>query len=573
MAGSDRYGKAGGLPFRSRLMMRRMPARGLPAPVCRVAVRRGIEVPAADGVPLLTDHYVPLAKGPCPVLLIRGPYGRGFPWDYVYGAQFAAQGFHVLLQSCRGTSGSGGTLDPWRNERADGLATVAWLRRQDWFNGALGTVGTSYLGYTAWALAADAPPELRVIVADGSVDPAAFFYPGGAFALEGALVGAVGYLFSDRGLLRATRAFLRLYRRQGKVAQALPLIDAYPPALGGRMALFEQWLTHPDPAGPYWGSLDLGAATATVAAPVSLVSGWDDAQLDATLEQYRRLREAGSHVRLIVGPWNHTSIFDRGWPTVFARALGDLRAGLSAEPSTLAGPPVRVHVGGGGGQWRDLQQWPPPLARAQSWYLGADGSLRDQPPAQAGTSSLRYDPSDPTPSIGGPLLSRRSGSVDNAKLEARADVLTFTTAPLPEALEILGPVSARLRIQASNPHHDVFARLCDVDAGGRSRNICDGLIRCQPDDHTAGEITITVPMSSAAHRFSAGHRIRLQVSGGAHPRYARNTGTGDPQATATRLVPTDIQVLHAPEAPCTLTLPAAGAGECAEGASRDRSSS
>ena len=154
-------------------------------------------------------------------------------------------------------------------------------------------------------------------------------------------------------------------------------------------------------------------------------------------------------------------------------------------------------------------------------------------------------------------MSGNSGSVDNGDLEARADVLTFTSAPLTDALEILGPVSARLRIRASNAYHDVFARLCDVDQRGRSRNICDGLIRHQPGSHAGGDTPITVPMSSTAYRFSAGHRIRLQVSGGAHPRYARNTGTGEPVATATRLVPTDIQILHDADVPCALSLPVA----------------
>jgi putative CocE/NonD family hydrolase len=568
MAGPDRPGTAGRLPFHVRAM-RRLSARGLPGPVCGVAVEHRIEVPAADGVALLTDHYVPLTEGPCPALLVRSPFGRGFPWDYVYGAQFAAQGFHVLVQSCRGTGGSGGTFDPWRNEHADGQAAVAWLRQQDWFSGALGVIGTSYLGYTAWALAAGAPPELRAVVADGSVDPHAFFYPGGAFALEGALVGAVGYLFSERGLASATRAMLRLRRRQRKVARSLPLIDAYPAALGGRAGMFERWLTNPDPAGPYWNGLDLGAATAKTAVPVSLVSGWDDAQLDQTLEQYLRLRGEGGDVRLIIGPWTHTSIFDKGWPAVFPRALSDLRAGLSAGPGRPAGLPVRVQVGGSG-QWRDLPGWPPPQARDQPWYLDADGALREKPPAHAGSSSFRYDPSDPTPSTGGPVMSGSAGSVDNGGLEARADVLTFTSPPLPEALEILGPVSARLRVRASNPCHDVFARLCDVDPHGRSRNICDGLIRLQPGDEPAGETTITVPMSSTAYQLSAGHRIRLQVSGGAHPRYARNTGTADPQATATRLLPADIRILHDAEAPCLLTLPAAGMRSPADAPARQQ---
>jgi hypothetical protein len=514
-----------------------------------------------------TDHYIPLTDGPCPTLLVRSPYGRGFPWDSVYGAQFAAQGFHVLIQSCRGTGGSGGTFDPWRQERADGAATVAWLRQQDWFTGALGTIGTSYLGYTAWALAAGSPPELRVIVADGSVAPHGFFYPGGAFVLQNALVGAYGMLFTDRGPTTAARALLRLRRHQRRVATVLPLTDAYPAALGGRSGLFEQWLADPDPAGPYWSGLDLGTATAGVTASVSLLSSWNDAQLDQTLEQYRRLREAGRDARLIVGPWDHTSIFDKGWPVVFPRALGDLRARVSGKPgnepasetASLADAAVRVWVGGSG-QWRDLPEWPPSRVRTQLWYLGADGALGDQLPTPAGSSSLHYDPSDPTPAVGGPVLSGPTGSVDNGRLEARLDVLTFTSAPLPEALEILGPVSVRLRIRASIPYHDMFARLCDVDPDAGSRNICDGVIRNQPDTDTDGtaagaDAAITVPMSATAYRFDAGHRIRLQVSGGAHPRYARNTGTAEPLAAATRLVPADIQIRHEADAPCALSLP------------------
>lgn len=553
MTGTGSPGKAGRLPVHVRAL-RRLSARGLPGPLCRVAVQHRIAVPAGDAVPLLTDHYIPLADGPFPTLLIRTPYGRGFPWDYVYGAQLAAQGFHVLIQSCRGTGGSGGVFDMYRHERADGQATVAWLRQQDWFSGALGTIGTSYLGYTAWALSAGSPPELRAVVADGSVDPHAFMYPGGAFALQNVLVGAVGTLFAHRGPAIAARAMLRLRRHQRRVAAALPLIDAYPAALGGRSELFERLLTNPDPASPYWNGVDLTAATAELAIPVSLVTGWDDIQLDQTLGQYRRLCEAGADVRLIVGPWNHTSIFDKGYPVVFPRALEEFRTRLSGQPGCPAGEPVRVHVGGSG-QWRDLPDWPPSQARSHLWYLGPDGSLGDQLPAQAGSSSFRYDPADPTPSVGGPVLSGTAGSVDNARLEARPDVLTFTSAPLTDALEILGPVSARLRIRASNPYHDVFARLCDVDPQGRSLNICDGLIRHQPGDRPAGETTITVPMSSTAYQFSAGHRIRLQISGGAHPRYARNTGTADPQATATRLVPADIQILHHADAPCALWLP------------------
>ena len=233
--------------------------------------------------------------------------------------------------------------------------------------------------------------------------------------------------------------------------------------------------------------------------------------------------------------------------------------------------PVRVYVNGAG-EWRDLADWPPPEMARQPWYLAAGGSLVPEPPAQPGISSFRYDPADPTPSVGGQLLTGKAGAADNRALEARPDVLVFTSAPLTAALDVVGPVSARVRVRASGGHFDVFARLCDVDPRGRSRNVCDGIIRHRPGapggggagghsgareepGSTAEPEAVTVPMSAAAYRFAAGHRLRLQVSGGAHPRFARNTGSGEPPATATRLVAVDLQILHDVTHPSVLSLP------------------
>ena len=111
---------------------------------------------------------------------------------------------------------------------------------------------------------------------------------------------------------------------------------------------------------------------------------------------------------------------------------------------------------------------------------------------------------------------------------------------------MIGPVSLRLRVRGSSPHFDVFARLCDVDAKGTSWNICAGLRRLDgtPPADPDGWTEIEVPMSATAHRFAPGHRLRLQVSGGAHPRWARNTGTPEQIATATTLQPVDIQISH-----------------------------
>jgi len=166
-----------GLPRRVRVARRL--GRELPPARCGVGWIPRLEVPGAEGVTLLTDHYVPLVGQGRGTILVRTPYGRGFPWAHLYGVAFAEQGFHVLLQSCRGTRGSTGQFEPFRNEAADGQATVAWLRGQDWFTGRLGTIGASYLGYTQLALAADPPPELKAAVVQVGVhDPAAIVYPG-----------------------------------------------------------------------------------------------------------------------------------------------------------------------------------------------------------------------------------------------------------------------------------------------------------------------------------------------------------------------------------------------------------
>jgi putative CocE/NonD family hydrolase len=155
------------------------------------------------------------------------------------------------------------------------------------------------------------------------------------------------------------------------------------------------------------------------------------------------------------------------------------------------------------------------------------------------------------------VLLSRAPVVDNRPLEARADVLTYTTDPLEEALEAIGPVSVELFIRASAPYFDVFARVCDVDPAGASWNVCDALDRVAPgrfEQLADGSWRVTFQLWPIAHRFAAGHRIRLQVASGAHPRYARNPGTGEDPNVATRLVAVELEVLRDAEHPSAVTL-------------------
>jgi putative CocE/NonD family hydrolase len=157
------------------------------------------------------------------------------------------------------------------------------------------------------------------------------------------------------------------------------------------------------------------------------------------------------------------------------------------------------------------------------------------------------------------VLLAREPVLDNRALEARPDVLTYTTAQLPETVEAIGPVRVELYVRADAPHFDLFARVCDVDGAGASWNVCDGLSRVAPGRfEPAADATVRVAFElwPMGHRFAAGHRIRLQVSSGAHPRYARNPGTGEDLADATELRQVDIAVLHDTLHPSVLVLPA-----------------
>ncbi|MEV5955939.1 CocE/NonD family hydrolase [Streptomyces sp. NPDC051987] len=509
--------------------------RGLPARRHEAGWEPGLSVPAADGSPLLTDHYFPRAHGDFPTLLVRSPYGRGLPWSPQYGLLFAEQGFHVVLQSCRGTGGSGGAFDLWRNEAADGQATVSWLREQPWFDGTLGTVGPSYLGYVQWALALDPPPELKAMVVQvGLHDPHALFHADGALRLENALAVGLGMTYQHQGMAPFLKATLRLQRHLRDITTAQPLLGAYRSAFGTELPWLDDVMTHPDAEDAYWQGASPAASAERLCVPTVLITGWHDALADQTFEQYDRLRRAGCETALLVGPWTHTSALQQGWPEVFTESLAWLRAHLCAAPSGLRPTAVRVHMGGENA-WRDLADWPP-AATTTSWYPVPGGHLTQQPPTgRAPVAAFRYHPADPTPSLGGALLSRTAGTRNNATLEARDDVLTFTGPPLTEHLDILGPVSARLSVSTDTGHADVFTRLCDVDPHGRSVNICDGFSRLRTADRAASEVTVA--MSATAHRFLAGHRIRWQISGGAHPRYARGTGTGVSPVHATTFTP------------------------------------
>ena len=200
-----------------------------------------------------------------------------------------------------------------------------------------------------------------------------------------------------------------------------------------------------------------------------------------------------------------------------------------------------------------MPEWPPPSTE-HVLYLQPDGELGDtQPTSTAGQSTFTYDPADPTPAVGGRVINPAlGGRRDNRKLEEREDVLTFTGPPLNESLEVIGNPVVELVHRTDNPHADLFVRLCEVRKNGRSVNVSDGFQRLEPAKSSG---TILLGLEALAHRFTAGTRIRLQISGGAHPRYARNLGTDKDQATSSELAPSRRMIFHGDGGFSRLVLP------------------
>jgi putative CocE/NonD family hydrolase len=525
-----------------------------PASTRDVRVERDLRIPVPDGVTLLADRYRPAGAGNAPLVLVRSPYGRRGFWGVIFGRLLAERGFQVLMQSCRGTFGSGGTFDPFGpDEHDDGLATVAWMRAQPWYPGAFGTVGPSYLGMVQWAIAADAGPELKAMCPQvTSADFRDPIYVGRAFCLEMALSWIYDIAGQEERFAFARHVLAD--RKLRPLLQRLPLGDLDRLATGRRVPYYQDWLAHDDPEDAYWKDRRRTGTLDQVTAPVSMVGAWNDFLLPHQLRDYAALRRAGHEPYLTIGPWRHA---DRETVSAWVTdALAWLRAQLLGDRAGLRTDPVRVFVTGAD-EWRDLPGWPPDT-RPQRWHLQPAGALGTGPPAQSEPDRYMYDPADPTPSLGGPVGMEGRARVDNRVLEARPDVLTYTSEPLASDLEIFGEAAADLFVRSSREHTDFFARLCEVRPDGASVNVCDALLRLAPGGpapEADGAFRLRFPLWPAAHRFRRGHRIRLQVSSGAHPRYARNTGSGEPLATATTLLPAQQQVLHDPQHPSAVVLP------------------
>ncbi|MDT5098799.1 MAG: uncharacterized protein QOC76_2536 [Mycobacterium sp.] len=522
---------------------------GLPPHTTDYEVAHRVRVPMRDGVDLVADHYRPLTSNPAGTLLVRTPYGRGYPVSTLFGGVHASRGYHVVVQSVRGTFGSGGDFNPFMHEVTDGADTAAWLRDQPWFTGSFGTIGASYLGFTQWALLTEPPPEMAAaVIIVGPHDISGPRWGTGSFGLNDFLGWSDSVSHQeDPGRIRNIVRMVRSRRLLAQATAGLPVGEAARALLGEGAPWFESWIEHSEHDHPFWEPVQLQAALERSEVPVLLLTGWQDLFIEQTLEQYAQLRRRGVPVAMTIGSWTHSHMLTTGAPTVLRESLAWLDTHLAGNRGAERSP-VRVHVNHD--DWLGLEVWPPPMPE-QVRYLQPGGRLGDaMPPDTAPASTFTYDPADPTPTIGGRLLSPVGGYRNDGRLAERTDVLTFTGDALPHDVYVVGNPVLELSRSCDNPHNDLFVRVSEVDAKGRSSNVSDGYRR-----ETTSLGTVTVELDPVAHRFRAGSRIRVLVAGGSHPRFARNLGTDDPPATGRRLRPAT-HTVHLGDGASRLRLPA-----------------
>jgi uncharacterized protein len=527
----------------------------LPKRRCRARRSPLIMMPTRDGVRLETVHYAPTEQGPHPTLLMRLPYGlRGFA---TVAECYAERGFNVVLQACRGTGASEGEFDPLRHERADGLETIDWIKQQPWYDGRLGTSGPSYLGYAQWAIS-DALPEVSAMATKvTSAEFRSVVFPGGAFHL-GLWLGWLQTIEGLRAnpLLMAHRMWSgSVERRTLRASMKLPLIDADRLVTGREVPFWRRWISEALDNDRFWEELDHTHRLGPRTPPNHFISGWYDFMIDQLLRDYETLVLCGQRPYLTVGTWFHVSAELQ--KVSVQETLTWMRAHLLGDRRALRKKPVRLHISGLDA-WREFDVYPPGEPDLQVWHLHPDKVLSPRPVKTALPDVYRYDPARPTPSLGGAIFAfTGAGPVDNAPLEKRRDVLTFTSEPLFAPLTVIGNVRVTLYARASLPNADFFIRLCDVNEAGISKNICDGFIRKTSADAAVPDDIwkLNLRLHATAHRFRAFHRLRVIVASGAHPRFARNTGTDEPLASATKLLPVEIEIFHDPLRPSAIHLP------------------
>jgi uncharacterized protein len=532
-----------------------------------------VQIPMRDGVHLAANVFLPGKPGRVPAILERTPYGKGTAITPNYQA-LVDHGYAVVAEDVRGRYGSEGIFDPLRQESRDGDDTLNWIARQSWSNGRIGMTGGSYRGIVQWKAALTGNPHLKAIfpVVSGYDDYRDRFYStGGAMKLGNRLLWMSENLKAPGYQPDFSRYVLHLPLRTADIA-----------ATGWSTRMYREAAAHPA-FDTFWRELSVKEQLERIRIPVFAVGGWYDNFVQSDLEAYAALHETEGLNRVLIGPWPHnmsyqfpgTDFGPQSHVPVRRLQIEWFDQWLMGKDTELASkPPVKVFLMGSN-RWLEDEKWPPQDARAVAFYLDGegransmdgDGTLTERAPRHQAQDHYVFDPRDPVPTRGGAVCCNPKvfswGPMDQRPVERRNDVLVYTTRPLREDTDVIGPVRALLYVATSARDTDFTAKLVDVAPDGYARNLTDGILRLRyrnslelPEPAKEGEIyRITVDAGVTGNTFLKGHRIRLEISSSNFPRFDRNPNTGTLVATETRLLKAAQTVYHDREHPSRLVL-------------------
>jgi hypothetical protein len=482
-----------------------------------------VQIPMRDGKTLAADVFVPMSGEKTPTILIQTPYGKSAhrPWfqgQGRYGAKslFTDPRYSFVIVDWRGKNASKDAAIPGKPQNLveDGFDTVAWVAKQEWSNGKVGTWGASALGRAQFDTASSHPPALVcavpiVMSLNMTYDT---YFPGGA----------------------AFEEYINMLTRLGFNNNMYTTVTAHPSNDVLWHTLAKDYVRPED-----------------IQVPMLFMGGWYDIFTDGVIDAFTEVRAKGGEKaregsRLLMGPYVHAADTahngDLDFPAAelysIHKAADFFGHWLLGENNEFAQPaPAVLYYQMGEDEWKPASQWPPAKPESQHFYLAADKRLDAAKPKQAEDFTIRFDPANPVPTVGGHLLDpthTRGPADQRAKVESRNDVLVFSTPVLKHALVIDGKPMADLFVSSDRTDTDFTVLFNDVYPDGRSMLIGEGIRRMRYRESTSagkmmkpGEIyRITVELPNTALTLPAGHAIRAVVSSSDYPKFAVNPNDG-----------------------------------------------